>query len=417
MTEKAPHYDSLILGAGIIGVCAALHLQARGQRVVLIDRGPVGGETSHGNAGLIERSSVIPYAMPRDLLSLLAYASNRSLAVRYQSLYVLKHLPWLARYWWHSSQSELARIAGELLPLIELSVDEHLALSTPAGAEHLLRRTGWIEIYHSPRAFQTAIAATKTTAFSQLAFDILTPNQLRDQEPALHSLAGAIHWRDPVTTSNPGAVTKAYARLFEERGGRLAQAQAQALAQDEQGWRLATAEGSITARNAVIALGPWSGELAQKFGYHFPLAFKRGYHQHFRVLDGHPLTHPVCDSASGFVLSPMDDGIRLTTGIELAALDAPSNLAQLRQAATLAKKFFSLGPPVETLPWRGVRPCLPDMKPIIGEAPRHKGLWFSFGHAHHGFTLGPVSGRLLAEMMVGAPHCADPRPFSPHRFG
>ncbi|HEU6442500.1 MAG TPA: FAD-binding oxidoreductase, partial [Microvirga sp.] len=86
------------------------------------------------------------------------------------------------------------------------------------------------------------------------------------------------------------------------------------------------------------------------------------------------------------------------------------------QAEALARDLFPLGERVEPKPWLGRRPCLPDMRPVIGPASRHPGLWFCFGHAHHGLTLGPVSGRLLAELMTGeAPFC-DPTPYRADRF-
>jgi D-amino-acid dehydrogenase len=82
-----------------------------------------------------------------------------------------------------------------------------------------------------------------------------------------------------------------------------------------------------------------------------------------------------------------------------------------------AHALFPLGEPVDAKPWKGARPCLPDMLPVIGKAPRHARLWFDFGHQHHGLTLGPVTGRLLAEMMTGEAPFADPTPFAAERFG
>jgi len=78
---------------------------------------------------------------------------------------------------------------------------------------------------------------------------------------------------------------------------------------------------------------------------------------------------------------------------------------------------ITLGAPADDKTWLGRRPCLPDMLPIVGPAPRHQGLWFDFGHHHLGFTLGPVTGRLLAEMMTGETPFADPTPFAVERFG
>jgi len=113
----------------------------------------------------------------------------------------------------------------------------------------------------------------------------------------------------------------------------------------------------------------------------------------------------------------MTRGIRLTTGAELAERDAPSDVRQLAAAEAVARQYFPLGTAMDPTPWRGARPCLPDMKPIIGAAKYHTGMWFALGHAYHGFTLGPVTGRLLAEMMTGEDPFTNPVPYSPDRFG
>jgi D-amino-acid dehydrogenase len=115
-------------------------------------------------------------------------------------------------------------------------------------------------------------------------------------------------------------------------------------------------------------------------------------------------------------MSPMARGLRLTTGVEFARADAPPNPRQLEDAEAAAALLLPLGEPVEETPWLGVRPCPPDMRPIIGPAPGTEGLWFNFGHAHHGLTIGPATGRLLAEMLTGQEPFADPMPYRPGRF-
>jgi D-amino-acid dehydrogenase len=108
--------------------------------------------------------------------------------------------------------------------------------------------------------------------------------------------------------------------------------------------------------------------------------------------------------------------VRLTTGAEFARRDAAATPKQISRCEPLARQLAPLGARLDHLPWLGARPCLPDMLPVLGPAPRHPGLWFNFGHAHHGLTLGPITGRLLAELMIGAPPLLDVSPYRADRF-
>ncbi len=166
----------------------------------------------------------------------------------------------------------------------------------------------------------------------------------------------------------------------------------------------------------VLCLGPWSDLALAPLGYKIPFAVKRGYHRHFRAQAQASLSRPVLDADRGYLLAPMAQGIRLTTGAEFARRDAPPDYTQVEQSEIFARELFPLGARIEETPWMGRRPCLPDMLPVLGPAPRHKGLWFNFGHQHHGLTLSAVCGRLLAEMMTGEQPFADPSPFSIERF-
>ncbi|HDR9585343.1 NAD(P)/FAD-dependent oxidoreductase [Burkholderia stabilis] len=412
-------FDVIVLGAGIVGVSSALHLQDRGLRVALVDRRAPGEETSHGNAGLIERSSVVPYAFPRRLGTLLRYARNRSVDLYWDYRALPAYAGWLARFWRESSPQRLAAAARDLLPLVEASVVEHDALLARTDAQPLVHDGGWIEAFRSPALFDAEARVQQRVADAHgLRMTVLDARALRDREPGVSdAFCGAFHWQDPKTVSSPGGLTKAYARLFERDGGTFVLGDATTLAQVDDGWRVGTAHGPISARSAVVALGPWSDHVFAPLGYRIPLRAKRGYHMHYQPTRT-PLTVPVCDTEEGFVVAPMDGGrLRLTTGVEIALRGAPPTGVQLARAEPLARDAFGIGERLDPEPWLGMRPCTPDMRPVIGPAPRHRHLWFAFGHCHHGLTLGPATGRLLAEMMTGAPTYIDPHPYRPARFG
>jgi len=411
------HCQTIVLGAGIVGVSTALHLQARGRKVILIDRDEPGSGTSHGNAGLIERSSVIPYAFPRELSSLLRYGLNRQSDVRYSLTHVPKIAPWLFKYWQNSSAAGLQVATQAMLPLVQRCVEEHDALIDAAGLGDLVKANGWIEVFRNDAAFSKAKADAHALAPYGLSYEVLDRQQLHQRETDLSDhVVGGIHWLDPKTVTNPGGLTRGYAALFVKRGGQFIHGDARTLRQIASEWQVDSRQGPITAAEVVIALGPQSADLFKPLGYRIPLEIKRGYHMHYQGRDGAELKHSICDGQGGYVLAPMAQGIRLTTGIEFAASSDAANEIQLKRCEALARKIFPLGQRLDAQPWLGRRPCLPDMRPVIGPAARHKGLWFNFGHAHHGLTLGPVSGRLLAEMITGEATFTDPAPYSAARF-
>ncbi|MBI5129053.1 MAG: FAD-binding oxidoreductase [Rhodopseudomonas palustris] len=416
---KQDETDVLVLGAGIVGVAAALHLQQRGRDVVLVDRNAAAGdETSYGNAGLIEVASVFPYMFPRDLGHLLRYALNRSADVHYQLSGLPEFMPWLLRYFAASSPERAANTARAALPLIRQSLVEHEALVAEAGVPELLRKTGWIKLFRSEASLGKSVADLERARSFGVTADVLDGASIAAREPNLMGrFSGAIHWLEPGFVPDPGALVKAYAALFARKGGRLLRGDARTLQQHGGGWRITTDTGPVTAREAVVALGPWSDLVFKPLGYRIPLGVKRGYHQHFTTWGNAVLQHPILDADRGYLLAPMNRGIRLTTGAEFARRDAPPSSVQIDRARAMARDLFPLGEAIEPQAWMGARPCLPDMLPVIGRAPRHPGLWFDFGHQHHGLTLGPVTGRLLAEMMTGQDPLANPAPFAAERFG
>lgn len=408
-------FDTIVLGAGIVGVCVAVHLQKRGHAVALVDRKQPGHETSFGNAGLIQREGVYPYAFPRDLGTLLGYARNRSPDVRYHPAAMPQLVPFLYRYWRNSEPARHAALARSYATLIGHSVSEHRALVDAAGAGALLRPNGWIKVFRTvakrDEEFRTAERWRREYG---VAFEALDAARLHDLEANLaETLVGGVWYTQSHSVSDPGALVTAYARYFEQLGGRFFIGDATTL---EAQWKVETEEGEVQARSAVVALGPWSGQIAERFGYRPSLGIKRGYHMHYRPRPDAPLTYPVLDAERGYLITPMARGIRLTTGAELALLDQPKTPDQLAAVEPIARELFPLGARVDVEPWMGQRPCTADMLPIIGPATHHRDLWFAFGHAHHGFTLGPITGRLVAEMMTGTVPTVDPFPFRVDRF-
>ncbi len=403
----------------MVGVSVALHLQKRGRDVVLVDRREPGEETSYGNAGLIQREAVIPYTFPREFGMILSYAMNNRRDAVYHLSALPRLAPWLFRYWQNATPERVERSMQALGPLMAQCVVEHDALTAEAGgaAQSLVHHSGWLNCWRTEEGLRAAIADVRRLDNYGVDYDVLTGVQLHELEPHVsEAIIGAVHFRGSPSSSDPGMLTKAYADLFTRKGGHLHKGDARRLISEPSGWSIATETGLFQARDAVVALGPWSDDVFRPLGYKIPLAVKRGYHMHYGAQGNATLSHPVRDAEGGFALAPMSKGIRLTTGVEFADRDAPPSPVQLARDEPLAREIFPLAERLEPEPWMGRRPCLPDMVPVIGKGERHDGLWFAFGHAHHGFTLGPVTGRLLAEIMTGEEPFTDPSAYAASRF-
>lgn len=411
--------DVIVVGAGIIGVSTALQLARRGKSVVLVDRREPGLETSYGNAGLIQREGVVPYGFPQQFGMILRYALNNRIDAHYHWQAIPRVTSFLAKYWWHSNLTRHQMIARAYAPLIEHSISTHNELIEEAGAGALIAKNGWKEVFRTGAKHESeAEEARRLQNEYGVAFQVLSAADIAAEEPALSKdFVGGIKWLDPWSVRDPLALTRAYVALFEKLGGRVLRGDARSLSKTATGWRIVAGDGTVEAKDVVIALGPWSDTVTRPLGYNFLVGVKRGYHMHYGTKGDAKLNGWTMDAERGYFLAPMNQGIRLTTGAEFALRDAPKTPVQLDRAETVARTVFPLGERLDKEPWMGARPCTPDMMPVIGAAPRHKGLWFAFGHAHHGLTLGPVTGQVIAEAIIGERTLIDISAYNPARFG
>ncbi|MBJ3775079.1 NAD(P)/FAD-dependent oxidoreductase [Acuticoccus mangrovi] len=410
-------FDVIVLGAGMVGIGTAVHLRDRGRHVALVDRRGPAEETSFGNAGLIQSEAIMPYAFPRDPKVILGVITGQ----RTDARVVWHALPatarWLLAYVGQSGPAAVHRTAIANVPILARALPEHMRLMERAGATDLLRSGGYIRVYREAREIEAALEVDEAVRREfGVPYEAWDGARLREEEPHIAStLAGAVHMPEPGRVIDPSDTGKAYAALFEREGGTFRIGEAASLARDGSLWRVETEAGPIAAPDVVVALGPWSGDALAREGVRVPLGVKRGYHRHYRPARQGVLNHLVLDPAVGYALGTNKRGFRLTTGAEFDRRDAPPTPVQLARVEQRAREIFPLGEAIDE-PWLGSRPCLPDLLPMIGPVPGKAGLWAHFGHHHLGFTLGPATGRLLAEMMTGETPYADPTPYRVDRF-
>ncbi|SHJ50207.1 D-amino-acid dehydrogenase [Bradyrhizobium lablabi] len=407
--------DVIVLGAGIVGVSAAYAARQRGLAVVLVDRREPGSETSYGNAGILSSGSILPLNKPSLWSALPSYLTNRHAALRWDPGWAMANIDWIVRFLANAAPSRVKPRATALHGLIGESLKLHREWIVKADAAQRIRETGWLKAWRSD-----ALAAAKEEqtflAEYGIASEVLDRQAISALEPNIVPLykVGLLHTQT-ASVDSPGAVVKAYAKMFASSGGEVRQSDIKAITPDGERWRAVLADGAISAHHVVVALGPWSADLLRPLGYRVPLAFERGYHREFMPNPARSLQRPIHDAEGSFLMTPMEQGIRVTSGVELTARDAPSSFAQLDQVVAVARSVVEFGDAVGE-PWRGARPTLPDSLPVIGPAPRHSGLWLAFGNQHIGFTTGPATGAAIAAMITGTPPPFDVSAFSPSRY-
>lgn len=409
--------DAIVLGAGIVGTSVALQLAKRGLSVALIDRAGVGEQTSYGNSGVIEGSTILPPAFPASLGALMRVAFKRASEANYHLAFLPKVAPWLMAFHAASRPERIVETARLNRPLFARALAEHETLMEEAGATRFLRKTGWLKVYRSARSFAALRREFDLAVEFGLPLEVLDAQGAQALEPSLNAVfTSAVYWPKAASLSDPLAVTRAYAARFRALGGVTLSGDARSLHRAGNRWRVETNEGSVDAPEIVVALGPWAPDLLEPLGLKLPMAVKRGYHRHFRGAGNAALSRPVVDTKYGYLITPMEQGVRLTTGAEFAARDAAPSPVQFDRLMPKARKLFPLGERADDKTWLGSRPCFADSRPVIGRAPGHGGLWLAIGHAHWGLTLGPVTGRLIADMMTGAAPFCDPAPYRAERF-
>src|SRR5690242_640925 len=407
----------MVLGAGIVGVSIALHLAKRGMSVALVDRAGVGEQTSYGNAGVIEGNTIFPPAFPSDASALLRIAFKRASEANYHLSFLPKIAPWLMAFRSASQPARLAETAQMVRPFFARAVAEHEALMAEAGATHFLRKTGWLKVYRGNKSFAALTPEFDLALKFGLPLQALDTSEALALEPSLNPVfERAVFWPQAASVSNPLGVTRAYAARFAALGGVTVVGDARTLHRADGRWRVETNEGAIDAAECVVALGPWAPDLLNRLGIKLPLAVKRGYHRHFHARGNAGLSRPVLDAEPGYLITPMEQGIRITTGVEFASRDAKPTPVQFDRLMPKVHELFPLGPSVDGKTWLGSRPCFPDSRPVIGPARSLAGLWLAIGHAHWGLTLGPATGRMIAEMIAGEPPFCDPTPYRAERF-
>jgi D-amino-acid dehydrogenase len=403
------NYEIIVVGGGVVGVSTAINLQKAGRNVLLLDKRGIAKETSHGNSGVIDAAYALPFAPPkiRDIPSILL---GRIPAARIRFPDGLKTLPWVLDYYRNSLKVKRYQSGVSIRPLLENAVEEHKALLKDTAGLKYLKKTSRAKLYRCEESFKAANVELELLRSFAVDCNIMNASEFSEIEPDIKPAYHAVITSDSGGRyTNPQKAIEAMAQGFVEQGGSIEFEEVQSLEKKEC-WLV---NNKYKAKEVVVCTGPWTNELLKPLGYRFPMAMKRGYHQHFK--SSASINHALIDADTGFLICPMEQGIRITTGVEFADRDSPPNPIQISQVLPRARELVELHEAIDE-PWLGSRPCMADSLPVVGESRKHKGLWFNFGHGHIGLAIGPSTGRLVTQMILTQKPFCDPEPYSPYRF-
>ncbi len=411
-----------VIGAGMVGVCAASYLRRDGHAVFLIEPGEPGRGASFGNAGAFNASSVTPASMPGVMWNVPRWLSDPlgPLSLRWSYLPIVA--PWLVRFIRAGSVDKVHAQARALRPLVGGALEALMPLVRDAGAGDLVHRRGHLYVYRSAESLAKDRLAWELRRENGVEVDAFDQDELRQLEPALsRDYVRGLLVRENGHTSNPLALVERLVDNFRRLGGQIERARAVGFRLD--GGRLAavrTEAGELAADAAIVCAGAWSKPLAASLGDRIPLETERGYHLMIRDPEIMPRI-PTADADGKFVATPMETGLRLAGTVELAGLAAPPDWRRARilleqgrrmlpgLAADHAEERLSV--------WMGHRPSLPDSLPALGPSRTSPDVIYAFGHGHVGMTAAPMTGRLVADLVAGRPPSIDIAPFAPARFG
>ena len=408
-----------VVGAGIVGLSAAIYLRRAGVEVTVFDRAFPGRETSVWNAGVLATSSLIPLANPGIVRRLPRLLLNRTPGVQMDWRAARSVLPWGLRFLAASRRARSECSVAALHALISRSRLCHADLLRQAGAIDLLREEGWLFLYRSPDALAASAAARPIYEHYRVRHEVLSAEVLRELEPGLTgSFAGAVLFLGSAFVSDPRHAMDAYAGLLRGLGAGIEESDVHRVEPVDEGrWQVRTDRGTDGPfDHVVLAAGAWTNRLLKPFGS-LPLIVERGYLRRYALAEAAALRRPIYDVENGYVLSPRPEGVQLSSGTEITMLDCPPRPEMFFEAERRARSALPLGTPVDSEPAVGNRPSLPDGLPAIGPVAGRPGLWVAAGHQHVGFSTGPASGELIRDLILGQPPLIDPTPFSAVRFG
>ena len=405
-----------IIGAGIQGISNALFLQKKGFNVTIFDRDEPGSPAaSYGNAGHFSPYASVPINRPDVLTDVPAMllSSTGPLALKWN--YVPKMIPWFLQFIRNCSTKKMMHTAKNMHQILDLALPAYDELFEEIDLGGLVEKKGILYIWNdqSLKSRELEIKVRNELGVDQ---QVVTPKEIHDLEPNIKPIYhGGVYYQHGRHARNPKKILLKLFDLFLKKGGRFLKMNIKDINFDEEKPIIKAETQSFLFDKIVIACGSFSKRLTDNLNEKIPLDTERGYHVHFKDCD-HLLSRPVIFQNRGFGITPMEQGLRVVGTVEFGGLDNPLSKSRIRNLINNAKYMMGDLPKHED-EWLGFRPTLPDYLPVIGPSKKHKNVFYCFGHHHLGWTLGPISGKIISGMIAEENTNLNLKPYSSLRFG
>ena len=407
--------DILVIGAGVVGLSAALHLLNLGREVLLIDPAQPEGGTANGSAGTIADYAVLPVGSPEILKNLpaLLFDKNSPFAIRRAA--ILSLAPWLMRFLYESTPKQTAKNAQAIANLAADARARWEVLAKQINGGAVLQKKGCLYVYTTPAEFQKGgedIARRK--AFG-VAVEMLTPHELAELEPNLAGVkGGAAFFYNAMFMDAPEKMLELLRRAVIAAGGLVQKTRAIKIERNGGGLARLENAAAVRANHIIIAAGAHSKLLAQQAGDRIPLETERGYHVEYDM-EKPPLLRPACFPGRGFYLCPMRGRLRAAGTVELGGLSPAISAHRIKYLKRAAAGVFPHLPKPDRH-WLGFRPSIPDSRPVISASKKGDDIIYAFGHGHIGITLAPITAEIIASIIMKTPPPVGLGDYSVNRF-
>ena len=404
-----------IVGSGIQGISNALFLQKKGFNVTIFDRDDPGSPAaSYGNAGHFSPYASVPINRPDVLTDVPAMllSSTGPLALKWN--YVPKMIPWFLQFIRNCSTKKMMHTAKNMHQILDLALPAYDELFDEIELGGLVEKKGILYIWNdqSLKSRELEIKVRKELGVDQ---QVVTPKEIHDLEPNIKPIYhGGVYYKLGRHARNPKKILLKLFDLFLKKGGKFLKMDVKDINFDEETPIIKTETQNFLFDKIIIACGAFSKRLTDNLDEKIPLDTERGYHVHFKDCD-HLLSRPVIFQNRGFGITPMEQGLRVVGTVEFGGLDNPVSKLRIRNLINNAKYMLGDLPEHED-EWLGFRPSMPDFLPVIGPSKNHKNIFYCFGHHHLGWTLGPISGKIISGMIAEENTNLDLKPYSSLRF-